>query len=617
MKRRFGIVLIFTVIYMIIVSFSIPNRDNYTNNKVLNNSKSDTTTNNSWIKIDTFDLEIIPPSSGVKFYRDGIIYLSSSKFEGKMLNNHISFGKPGAQYALINAGSLIFFKEFSPTSPFTFPCEAVSFNSDFNTMYYTKYSEADGLEKIFEAKFTSETDDKGYWTFNENPLNFCTDKNIYTHPALSSDGKLMVFASNRQGSIGGMDLFVSQEKNGIWSEPLNLGDAVNSSANEFYPYLDPENNLYFSSDGFEGFGGYDIYVCKFKSNTWEKPINLSTPVNTQFDDVAFTINRKDGKSGFYTVKQSEGKKSVQLRKVEMNNSIPDTLLNLSQYFTRPDISHMVILALEPAVQATDIKTEQVEQASGMEETIIYRVQFGTSFNPRTRTTLTIESKDYSVFEYLYSGAYRLFIGEFNTLASAVELQNLLKKNDYPRASVVAFKNGVLSLDPELLRETSGSTPKEATSKPVNAESIIQEKQKETATVALNQETKVPVPTENEKVMPVMVAGSATATSSAAKKTDTTKTDSQVNETGKDEVVYRIQIVTNSKPKGSYEIIIAGKTYKTFEYQYAGAYRSTVGEFNTLSAASDFQRTVRQSGYPQAFVVAFVNNKRSTDPSLFK
>jgi hypothetical protein len=83
------------------------------------------------------------------------------------------------------------------------------------------------------------------------------------------------------------------------------------------------------------------------------------------------------------------------------------------------------------------------------------------------------------------------------------------------------------------------------------------------------------------------------------------------------VVYRVQFASNTAKKGSYEIIIGGKKYSTWEYSYSGAYRSTVGEFNTYKSALEFQKNVRQSGYPQAFVVALKNNVRTTDPTLLK
>ena len=603
MKMREKILPLVLATSVLILSFTtFPVEKNSSSGPPDKNSP-DTSEVNRWIRVDSFNLSIIPPSSGVQFYRDGIVFLSSAKYEEKMIASHLSFGRNDALYAELKDNKLDNPKVFSADKPFTYPSEAITFTSDYNTMYFTKSNRKEGTEKIYQAKYFSGSGDKGNWSVNESPLNFCTDGAVYTHPALSPDGKLMIFASNRQGSIGGMDLYASQEKGGSWSEPVNLGDAVNSTANELYPFLDSENNLYFSSDGAQGYGGYDIYVCRFKKNTWEKPINLSLPVNTRFDDVAFTISRKDGKSAFYTVKQNSGKSYLQLYQITMSGERPDTLLTLSQYFTRPDISQMVILVLEPAVQATDKVSATASTARSDKDVITYRVQFMTSFNPRTRPQITVNNVDYPVFDYLYAGAYRLCVGEFSTLSPAIELQNLLRKNSYPQATVLAFKNNVLSLDPELLKQQPGAVQATETAQPKAVETVTAPKTepevKKTETAPVQQTTTTKPAVAAAATVPAITATTAATTGK------------------KDVVVYRVQIATNSAAKGSYKITLGGKAYDTFEYQYAGAYRTCVGEFSVLSGATEFQKICRANGYPQAFLVAFKNNVRSTDAALFK
>ncbi len=100
------------------------------------------------------------------------------------------------------------------------------------------------------------------------------------------------------------------------------------------------------------------------------------------------------------------------------------------------------------------------------------------------------------------------------------------------------------------------------------------------------------------------------------KTGVAKTPEPATAGGKDVVSYRVQIYSRKYKKDD-QIEISGKSYKAFVYSYSGAYRYTVGEFATAAAATEFQKVCRQSGYPEAFVVAFKNNVRSTDPALFK
>jgi N-acetylmuramoyl-L-alanine amidase len=83
------------------------------------------------------------------------------------------------------------------------------------------------------------------------------------------------------------------------------------------------------------------------------------------------------------------------------------------------------------------------------------------------------------------------------------------------------------------------------------------------------------------------------------------------------IIYRVQILAHTKPVGNYNLTISGKSYKTFEYLYKGGYRTAIGEFSALKEAAKFQNVCVQSGYKEAFVVAFKNNVRTNDPALFR
>jgi len=631
MKRLVGFILILYTVAGL-YSSSGSNVSNSANSGI-SPEDVDTSAENQYIRISPYNLEIMSPSSGVQYYRDGIIFLSKSKSAGRMLPGHVSFGTTNTMYAVLNDTLLENPQLFCPTSEFIYPTEAYTFSSDYNTMYFTRISETDGLPKIYQAICSKGSGNQGSWSVEKNPVSFCTGKSTYTHPSLSADGKLLIFSSDRAGSVGGMDLFVSQNIKGSWSDPVSLGDAVNSRSNELYPYLDSQNNLFFSSDGIPGYGGYDIFVCKFKVDTWEHPVNLSTPVNTRFDDVAFTMNRRDGRSAFYTVKQKSVITPAKLYMVSMDDfNGPEKAANLSQIFTNPRISRMVILAIDPPVEASDRRAETTRlrssESRGDKENYIYRVQFLTSFNPRTRSLVNINGKDYPVFEYLYSGAYRLCLGEFSTPTPALELQNLLRKDEYPNAFVVAFRNNVPSFDPELLKELPGSvTVTAAAEKKVEPEkhSNVTETKPETskeskpvsATSAPAPSKTTPTTAKTTSTVTAKTTSSTVAKPASSAVTSIPKTASAGTEAKKDVVVYRIQILASMTRKGSYKITFNSKSYNTFEYQHGGAYRTCIGEFSTLAPAVEFQNALRKSGYTQAFVVAFRNNVRTTDPALFK
>jgi hypothetical protein len=120
-----------------------------------------------------------------------------------------------------------------------------------------------------------------------------------------------------------------------------------------------------------------------------------------------------------------------------------------------------------------------------------------------------------------------------------------------------------------------------------------------------------------KVVKVEEAAPRVQVAEKPKITETPNEVTPVAEKTKDVVVYRVQILSSDKSKGSYKLTLNNKVYSTFEYLYNKAYRTCIGEFATLSAAKKMQDQCRLAGYPQAFVVVFKNNVRSNDPVLFK
>ncbi|MBR9920104.1 MAG: OmpA family protein [Bacteroidetes bacterium] len=126
-----------------------------------------------------------------------------------------------------------------------------------------------------------------------------------SQPSLSPNGKELYFASNRRGSLGGKDLWVSyRQADGSWSEPENLGPKINTSASDQSPFIHPDNQtLYFMSSGHPGLGGHDLYVSRRDSTgAWGTPENLGYPINTKANEGALIISL-DGKTGYFATDQ--------------------------------------------------------------------------------------------------------------------------------------------------------------------------------------------------------------------------------------------------------------------------------------------------------------------------
>jgi len=134
-----------------------------------------------------------------------------------------------------------------------------------------------------------------------------TDGNYF----LANNRKVMIMAIERYDSFGGKDLYVSfLQRDGKWTEPLNLGDDVNSAHMECSPYLAADNEtLYFSSMGLSGYGGADIYISRRLDDTWTnwtEPENLGPDINSIGNDVFFNIP-PSGKYAYYAkTEESDG-----------------------------------------------------------------------------------------------------------------------------------------------------------------------------------------------------------------------------------------------------------------------------------------------------------------------
>lgn len=522
MKRVVKIALFFVLTTILI---SAASAGKYLSRDLLLNSsltRTDDTANFvRFIKVDTFRLSIIPPSSGIQFYKNNIVFLSRSKDERKMTPNQISFGAVEAYYASVEDSVTGRHLIFSPISSFSYPCEAMTFTRDHNTVYFTKIPKKGNKEKIFVGKLIPNSTNPSGLVSELQPLDFCRDNFNYSHPALSADENMMIFASDRDGSLGGMDLFISRKVGDQWSAPENLGNNINTTGNEFYPFLDSDNNLFFSSDKLPGYGGYDIFTCKFNGSGWDKPVNLSTPINSGQDEIAFTINNTDGKSAFFTRRQRLGKAEMELFRVTLKQAVDNqNLLTISEVFDGKPVSKSGLTTaaitneakpaeLEPArtktetdvvkkdvakviekappvkkdrvksetkitkpeniatksdtkVAQTDSKVAQTDNKVvnskanlpspvGQKDIVVYRVQLLPSTSQKNSKEIVLNGTTYKLNEYIYLGAARYTIGEFSKVSIATALQKICRQSGYPQSFVVAFKNNVRSLDPELFK----------------------------------------------------------------------------------------------------------------------------------------------------------------------
>ncbi len=179
-----------------------------------------------------------------------------------------------------------------------------AFTKNGDTIYFTRNNFMDGKKgkdqdktvrlKIYRATKSGDNNWK-----NVTELPFDNKNYSVAHPALSPDGKRLYFSSDMPGTLGMSDLwYVDILKNGNYGEPVNLGPEINTSGRESFPYISEQNNLYFSTDGRSGLGGYDVFVTQLGENGKpEKITHLEAPANSAQDDFGFIIN-EDKRLGY-------------------------------------------------------------------------------------------------------------------------------------------------------------------------------------------------------------------------------------------------------------------------------------------------------------------------------
>lgn len=137
------------------------------------------------------------------------------------------------------------------------------------------------------------------------------DTLVVGHPALSDDETMLVFASDApfSGRLGGKDLYmVRLDRDGKpTGTPANLGAEVNTPKDEMFPFLRHDGNLYFSTAGFAGMGGMDMYMAeKTGDGTWGHTENLKAPLNSAGDDFGLAFDGEFDR-GFFTSNRPGGK----------------------------------------------------------------------------------------------------------------------------------------------------------------------------------------------------------------------------------------------------------------------------------------------------------------------
>ena len=174
-----------------------------------------------------------------------------------------------------------------------------------------------------------------------------------THASVSRDGKSLFFTSDRKGGYGGLDIYQSdKDPSGNWGEAINLGPVVNTIYNEESPFITKDDSkLYFSSQGHQTMGGYDIFSAERDfENVWASPENVGYPVNTSSDDLFYNPGWND-RCAYY----AWGIRDQAMKNIKIIHILPtEEVISSIQLDTVSDVANNILAIEEPEKLSPEI-----------------------------------------------------------------------------------------------------------------------------------------------------------------------------------------------------------------------------------------------------------------------
>jgi hypothetical protein len=161
-------------------------------------------------------------------------------------------------------------------------CHTSDLNHDGTQLLIIKQDQFDS--DIYISAF-----ERNRWSKMKKMSKLINTKYWETHASFSPDGKTIYFTSDYKKGFGGLDIYKSEaDDNGWWQMPENLGETINSPYDEESPHMANDSILFFSSQGHDNMGGFDVfYSVKSKTGEWGEPVNVGYPVNTAGDNTFF------------------------------------------------------------------------------------------------------------------------------------------------------------------------------------------------------------------------------------------------------------------------------------------------------------------------------------------
>jgi outer membrane protein OmpA-like peptidoglycan-associated protein/tetratricopeptide (TPR) repeat protein len=226
-------------------------------------------------------------------YKGAVVLVSNRRNTGFVNRNYSWTGQYFTDLIAIGDTTKLvkdkLWKEIKRTNPHDGP---ISFSADNKIAVLTvnqKELDIQGNVKRSNLELKIYREKDGVW--NEEVFPYNNKTYSVGHGVLDQQGNLY-FASDKPGGLGGVDIYKSTYTNGSWSEPVNLGSKVNTWRDEVFPFVSNNGTLYFSSNGWPGNGGLDVF---YQENDKSNPKHIGNPINTNADDFGIYVDETTGR----------------------------------------------------------------------------------------------------------------------------------------------------------------------------------------------------------------------------------------------------------------------------------------------------------------------------------
>ena len=272
------------------------------------------------------------------FYNEGIVFVANKRASGGIVSidgiNNTEFKTlylADVEIDTINSSADLIYtniREFSRDITSKYNTGSITFFPGSKKMIFSKNSIYNHEKGSYLQLFVAELRD-GIWQ-EVKPLPFNSSDYSVSNPSLDDEGNTLYFASNMPGGYGKKDLYVSYFIDNTWSKPENLGSGINTSGDEGHPYIH-NSTLYFSSNGHGGLGGLDIYRIDSRNLDSDELVTIGYPLNSSFDDFGIALNDQ-GTNGFISSNRLNGGFEDYIYEVEIDlQSYPLTIKGTVKY----------------------------------------------------------------------------------------------------------------------------------------------------------------------------------------------------------------------------------------------------------------------------------------------